>query len=377
MDSSAIFQKAIDIATTKVVIPSGKYYTRNTITISNKQRFILDASETDIRHMVSGYCFKFTQVNNCEVKFGRIMCHANNGGCLELYSSSDTTYVQYLNIEFMEFVSDNICVYAHADGGWVSETRFYNGRVMAFSNNTMGTGFKVSNDKHYALDHFSFINIGVECIHTGYHFIGAEEFLDQTGDVRHASVECINIINNRSLENFTTFVKTEGIVRYMCIRTSCLIYERYFDLSKKTKFSLLDCACIVDGGLPVSWNAVINDGIITPQTKGSGLALYDNSQDVIDLSVYDSMYSVRDMVVINKRPNKIKLTNQYGRVYGANEFTVKVIEKNPTGITLCDYEDNVICDFSNINNGDVVRFMWNEVDGWLAEKLNTIALTTL
>lgn len=371
-------QKALDLATKAVIIPSGRYRLTNKVYVRNKNNFNIYANEAIIINDANDYALQFTTVNGCNCYFYRILGRSTQSGGLEFYSIDNNNYVQYMNIYFTDLLVKTNCIYIHGDAGWVSELRFHGGRFMAYDGVETAIGCKIdaNQGQDFTCDHFSFYNVGIEGIKTGFHFIGKEDYTGSTTDI----VQCVNIIDCRSLENFTTLIRTEGIVRYIRLSTSCLIYARYFDLSEKTMYSFIEAMCAESYGSETSWRAIIHEGAIIPQDNPR--CLRDTSREVLDLSLsdVDAMMSVYNLIEIYNKTTKLKLSKQYGILGGKNTFLVRMIGKNTDGVLICDYEDNVISDCSNINVGDIVRFTWImtslDTGYWFAEKVNTIALTT-
>lgn len=373
-DSFDVIQKAINIATRGVLIPEGIYKVSRTITVSNKNNFSIEAGNASINFEQTdenAYCIKCTGSEHLRFNLGVI--RAATGGCLELYSADDSSRVQYIDVYFHSFQSDKNCVYVHGSGGWVSETRFYEGRVQLANNSEENTGFKIDGST-ILIDHFSFQNIGFEGVRTGLHLIGPSK-LD--GGVK--ILECFNITNCRLLESLKTLIKTENYVRYINIITSCIVYAHYFDLSEKTGTSKITGFCAEKGGACLATSATITDGIIIPDTHERWA--YINSKAIVDLSTYeDAIDSATDGFIFGSAVEKLKLSNQYGRKFGKNRFSVKLISKNENGFAIYDSSDCLICDGANMQSGDIIQFDWFFVQNdeittrWIATKIGTMHL---
>lgn len=375
-DSSAAIQRAVNLASKGVFIPAGAYKISNTITISNKNNFSIDAEGTEIlfdKNDNAAYCFKCVASNQCTFNFGTIQ--ANNGGCLEFYADSDSTAVSYITTNFKKFCSNANCVYVHCDGGYVCELRFNNGRVMSYSDSSSNVGFKIVGTDTCRTDHYVFQNIGIEGVNTGFYFIGVEQStLSTTG-----YVECIEITNCRYLESLTTLLKTEGYVRNINISSSCITYARYFDLSEKTNSTIINAPLYESGGAPISYHALIFAGLILYEAPDE-CTLF-KADEFIDLStIEDQIKTIYSRFKVHQRNKKIKLSKHYGRHFGKNRIIFDISNKPINGLFIYDSEDNLIFDFSNLNAGDIIECQYIRTDYenyWIAIKLNPIDTPTL
>lgn len=137
-DDSDAIQDAIDTGL-DVYFPVGSYATTKKITISNigntLSTYNFDASNAEILYSGNDYAFLLTRLWNATLRFGSIS--SANGGNIEMYSTGNYDYIQYLNIYF-EMLSAKTG-YANVHGhisdemhgsmyGWINEVNWFGGR---------------------------------------------------------------------------------------------------------------------------------------------------------------------------------------------------------------------------------------------------------
>ena len=376
-DDSASFQKAFNLATKSVEIPTGNYLLKTSVLVQGKTNFVVHAEKSTIRYdETSGYCFKFTNIHNSDFYFGRIIGR-NSNGCIELYSESNNTSVAYLNIYFQQFYSDTNCVYAHCggentQGGYIAEIRFFNGKVQSYTDTNYGVGFKIDNAKQNTMDHYVFTNIGIEGIHTGFYFIGAEEQVEDTGG--KGIVEACEVFGFRAMEAFKILLKTDGLVRNTQFTTASYMYSRYFDVSEKTYGIKLNAPIMNTGGTRVAYSALIDNGAFIPFVEDDNTYHNITPFEEYDLNnSEDSFDTIYKYFLVNSTNKSLKLTNQYGVHSGRNKFYVKMDGIHDNGFTIFDYEGNVIFNNTlNLQAPCLLLFEWIENIGWLVTKVDTL-----
>lgn len=374
-DNHDVFQKAFDIATRAVIIPSGKYQLKSSVNVSGKNNFSIYAQDSIINYWNNGtYAFRFTNISNCTFKFGDIWCW-NNGCGIEIYSEDYNNPVQYINVYFNSISSDVNCFYLHVHEGvtpgQVNEVRFFNGRVKGY-NGTAGVGFKLINYGGGVLDHFVFSSVGIEGVDTGFYLEGLQEH--HPSGAMYTYCRMLEITNCRMCEAFNTLIETVGFVSHIKIDTSTNMRSNYFKFSEKTKECYIN-GSITDVGYGTNgWLLYVTNGIAIPQSLLED-EIYGELWD-FNNEGYDK-FKVPKSIIVPETMRKVTLTNQYGvNMYGLNDIQIKFKGVNPD-FKLLDHNGNVIFDnVSAVNAGDTLRFKWGEYSGWTVEKLNTIPLTT-
>lgn len=372
-DDSQALQKAFDLATKAVYIPKGEYLTKSTVVVQNKKCFIVHAEESTIRFTKQGeYCFKFTNMQHCEFHFGEVV-GKNSNGCIELYADGLDTAVAYIDIYFKLFCADTNCVYAHcgANGTYICEIRFFNGRLSAYSGHGYGVGLKIDNRNMNTMDHYVLTNVGVEGIHTGFYFIGTEE---QLGTSTKGVIEACEFIGCRMMESFTYVLKTEGVVRNCHFVGASYMYSSYFDVSEKTRGIMLHHPIHEKLGARVAYSAIIHEGVLVPHMEDS--KVYNNITPIADYDLNtdtDLFNRVYKYFLVNGNNKSLKLTNQYGKRFGHNKFYLKFDSISSNGFTLYDYEGNAIFTTpSTLQAPCLLSFEWMETVGWIITKVDTV-----
>ncbi len=406
-DNHDAFQRAFELATKAVIIPAGEYTLKNPVNISGKSGFNIYAQGSVINYWgIGNYAFRFKDIQACNFYFGDIkawQAGETTGGCVEIYSEGNGDIVQYVNIYFDNMYSDLCCFYLHGKGtsheedvldeegnavldeegnavqkvvvdqeGQVTEVRFFSGRVQKYS--TGGVGFKIVNEGEAVTDHFVFTNVGIEGVATGYHFEGASE-LATGGDPMHYWCRFIEITNCRMCEGFSTLIKTVGLVSHIKMDTSVYVMEKNLDFGEKTDDCSFDC-CFCDEGHGVRcYHFTVNQGIIVPRPPYHWDTTNTGVLAELNLALQKNVF-LPTKIIVQENLQKLTLHKSYGRRAGLNDLLLK-FEGVYSAFTIYDYEGNVIFDNTSVlSAGDSLRLIWFEHAGWVAEKIDQLALVT-
>ena len=215
--------------------PKGTYKITTSINLTNLDGYVLDASAADIVYSGGDYAFRLTHVTNSDFYFGTITASA--GGCVGLFASSNSTYCQYVNIEFLQFsaVSTGNCIYADNTGaGWINEIRIAKGRFYSGAN-----GCYIHHNGTNGISHWVFDKVGIEGVTNGIYM-----HTDSVAAAASKKISYISVIEARYAEA-TTFIKTSGQVwNVMIVDTYGINADKFDVTSDATNWTLYQS----DGG---------------------------------------------------------------------------------------------------------------------------------
>lgn len=134
-------------------------------------------------------------VTDSDIVFGVIT--ADNGNCIEMQSTSNADYCQYINISAISLKCKEKCLFFNRTGGWINEIRI--SKAMLARGN-FGVYADGGTDKKYQsnINGIRLINIGIEGVTTGFYL---------KSGCRFWSISAI-----RSQESFTNLFETAGYV---------------------------------------------------------------------------------------------------------------------------------------------------------------------
>ena len=235
-DDSTAIQNCINDAITnnKIAIASGNYKINSPIEITGYQ-LAIDFSGATIRYDGAAYAIGIHKCSQSTIKFGIIDCSHGSGYGIKFYSTSPLAsdpydFSQYVNIYGNQIISTTHCIdFQRANGyGWANEIRLYN---ICFSSGSTVSGVGVYIDA-LNCNGWRIHECGVEDIGIGLHLISNELGGSNTG-------VGVTVIDTRTDESFSKFVKTEGKVYLVIMSETKMLQENLFDLSLNTMGSIV------------------------------------------------------------------------------------------------------------------------------------------
>ena len=335
-----------------LILPYFNYYINNTIVIDRDINFICNGV---INYSGNESAIKIIQSQNKKIEFTRI--NATNGTCIELFSNTGN-FIQYLELKFKELFAKKYCLFLNLESeshGWINENRFYGGR---FSSGEIGCYADAKNLD--SINSNKFFDIGVEGVELGY----------SLNNLCNYSI----ITNPRILES-RNLISTNGIIKDLYISGTNILYDNTLSFSNETN-GRLDIPVVDDGGGLISnITSIINGRIVIPIEKrryknvGSPInGIYDmrNERKTIESNIY--------YFLVNQNTNTIILNELYGKeIY---QFYIKFNFDNSTPFTLKDSKENTIFNNTASVGWSLIKFSYCREMGWIAEKVNTLTLTT-
>lgn len=194
-DDTAAIQAAINSGS-NVMFPEGTYLVNSKINMARLYNRVVDAQSAIIRYTGSDYAIEITRADCTEFKFGYIF--APNGGGIKFISSNPSDHCQYDNVYFHKIECATNCIYGTISGdGWVNEIRVHDGQMAA---GRYGV-FLENKSSIHSMNQWSFINVGVEGVETGFKFDGTTYLISE-----------ILILGCRTQESFQHLIEAVGTV---------------------------------------------------------------------------------------------------------------------------------------------------------------------
>ena len=263
-DDTSSIQAAID-TDEFVTFLQKTYKTTYPVEIHNKNNWIMDAENAVIDYTGNNYAFYINASRNIRMKFNVI--NAVNGGCLYLHSHNVEDYVQYINIEFLQFRSLTNCIYGYVTNtGWVNEIRVHNGRFIAGANGC----YLFKDGAVDTMNHWNFYNVGIEGVTTGFYFNNAST----------SRIADMTFVGCRYNESYETLIKTVGLCQFFTFIGSGMINSNALDISSQSDLWTFICPTLshqpfavvksgvfetcgypilTDGGIEIKANDDLND----------------------------------------------------------------------------------------------------------------------
>ena len=216
-DDSTAIQTAID-AKSGVVFPKATYKTTQSILITNKTRWSMNANDATINYTGDSYAFVIRHAEYCNFDFGTV--NALSGSCVAFLGDGWQQFSQYNNIRFTELSALTDCIHIEQTGGcWISENRITNGRFHEGVN-----GIYAMHNSTAGMSHWVIREIGVEGVDNGFNL--------NVGDVATANERGINQweISNIRHDESTILFKTRGKVTKFLINAPERMISTKFDL---------------------------------------------------------------------------------------------------------------------------------------------------
>lgn len=340
-DDTTAFQNAVDygIANRKHLVLSGNYLIRNTIEIIGNIN--ISSISGEIKYTGVNSALLISKYDNGSINLRSIT--ALNGDCIELYGSSASNYVQYLNLSWGVLRAGNRCIYSHATSdSWVNEIRFNEGRFLGGQYGIYADAKNVNN-----LTGYTFFNIGVEGVAIGFYVANQINAVWKLISVRYAEA--------------TTLLKTVGSVSFIEIYTNSILGDVVLDLSNNTTDSIIFGYVAYSSNYVYSgYIGLIVSGKIIPciepfTTQNTTKNLY--SADSYDMTEDNSQLTFTRFLVGGKN-TVITISRTYERIKGFPPFYVTDGEGSGKTITVKRYNGDTI--FSGVIGYDkYIKFEWD------------------
>lgn len=224
-DDTKAVQQAIDSGKS-VFFPYGEYLITEPLVITNKRFWSMNAQDAVITYTGTGYAARILHAQNCRFHIG--MVYATNGGGIEFYSDSKTSWNQYNALTFNALVAKTDCIHIETSGeGWSNENQAYGGQFAAGNN-----GVNIVSRSKHTVNGWKFYNCGIEGVKNGFMFDATEE---EEGAILN------NVIANaRYGEAFETVLVTRGLVAdCLWIAPSRILPEFVKASAQTTRFEII------------------------------------------------------------------------------------------------------------------------------------------
>lgn len=322
----------------------GTYKTSETLVFTGE--FKLIAKNVKIIYSGADYAIRITNSTNADIEIDEI--HSMNGGCIEIYSSSNENYVQYLTLKGKELQSKNKCIFFNVTGGWANQNTIENFKLQSGEYGVYADAKDVD-----CINGISFYNVGVEGVNTGFYIAN--------------SAQCWSLINIRHLESYKTFIETVGKVTINIVGYSYFYFGRDAEvkLSNKTSGSIIS-PIIKDDGVILDYYAEIVDGTVIPNNYRAYLNIYDHANTVLTKEQFYNYF------LANNVSSSLELSKAYGCYNGINEFIIKCDFDNGTNFIVYDYNKNIIFNNTVDTGWSSLKFQWFAEVGWKIEKISYI-----
>lgn len=322
----------------------GTYKTSETLVFTGE--FKLIAKNAKIIYSGTDYAIRITNSTNADIEIDEI--HSMNGGCIEIYSSSNKDYVQYLTLKGKELQSKNKCIFFNVTGGWANQNTIENFKLQSGEHGVYADAKDVD-----CINGISFYNVGVEGVNTGFYIANL--------------AQCWSLINIRHLEAYKTFIETVGKVTINIVGYSYFYFGRDAEvkLSNKTSGSIIS-PIIKDDGVILDYYAEIVDGTVIPNNYRAYLNIYDHANTVLTKEQFYNYF------LVNNVSSSLTLSKAYGCYNGINEFIIKCDFDNGTNFIVYDYNKNIIFNNTVDTGWSSLKFQWFAEVGWKIEKISYI-----
>lgn len=196
-DDTEAIQGAIDSGKT-VYLPRGEYRITEPLVITDKTFWNFYAQDAVITYTGTGYALRILNATHCRIKLGLV--NALNGGGVEFYSDSVTSWNQYVTLAFEAIRCATDCIHVEtAAEGWSNENRIHGGRFLAGEN-----GFHAVSRSQHTINGWKFYDCGIEGVNTGFWFDATE--------AEETAICNMIVLSPRYGESFEKILKTNGLV---------------------------------------------------------------------------------------------------------------------------------------------------------------------
>lgn len=347
-DDTLSLQKVINYAIAKKykLRINGKFKISETIIVDGSG-FIIDGENATINYSGSGSAIKLENIDGAFFSIGTI--NALNGTCIELFSSTDVGWIQYLELHFNLLRSKDKCVFINRNGRWINEVRIYGGQMIegeygihADANGANMNGFKI-------------INVGVEGVQTGFYL--------------KDNVNNWLFLGLRHAESFEKLLTTVGRVVDIIFVNASTVLDSQLELSNETS-GLFISNCFTGDFQIVDRVMYIKNGCLIPQSARKYKNFGNISNPILS---FNDCYNY---FMVNANTQSLKLNKGYGTLTGINEIYIQFNFESNTPFILYDGNGNVI--FNNTSNlgWSTLRLTWISEIGWIAEKVTKLTMTS-
>ena len=219
-----------------VIFPNKTYKTTRTLNISKSALFNIDMSLATINYMGTDCALRLEGVVNSNIKLGYI--NAPNGDCIELYSESDVSPLQYVNIYFLQLSANKnrSCIKTTLTGGWINEIRVHDGMMQNGLNGILLDHSGKDAVQTNSINGWRIYNVGFEGVTNGIHVVSGASSV----------VWNIDVFSPRCLESTELLIKSEGTFGRSSVYGSAFS-KNLFDLSNNTKLNIYGTIIDDDG----------------------------------------------------------------------------------------------------------------------------------
>ena len=348
-DDTIAIQKSVDYAVKNKIklCMSKKYKTTETITLRGVS-YIIDAKSSSIIYSGTGCAIKITKSSDCLIDFGRI--DALNGDCVEMYSTSTSDYVQYINLSFICFRAKNNCIKLNPVGGWVTEIRISDGMF-----NSGNYGIYADCYGADRCNGIKILKVGIEGVKTGFYMANG--------------VQCWDIIAPRFSENYNRVFETVGEVTRVNFIGSSLYYFEKDIFSDKTYTFKINAPCTIIGGAVIANEGVVN-GIPLIKTEHGYLNISPKKsvEEIYDIGAIKEYIRRVPAYIYCSNVKKIKLSKEMGRIYGMNEFFLNFYNETATPFEVISSDGAII--YKEVITYKWLKFKWFNEIGWKCFEVN-------
>lgn len=301
-DDTTSLQTAINkaIAKNKKLIAEKTYKITSTITILGD--FLnFDLFNSTINYTGDNTAILITRVRDSNIHLGCI--NANSGNCIELKSTNNQDYCQYLNLYFrLLYANDKCIIFNRTNRGWLNEIRIFDGML-----NGGNYGIYADADGNANINNITIQNVGIEGVTTGFYLANG--------------VESWNIIDCRYHESFTTLIETVGIVKQINFIGTGMFYINKCNFSSLTNYFHIISPIPETGGEILDTEAIIISGFAylpnLTQIKNIGADSFDMTTDTNKNNLYNTNITY---FYASSNTTELILSPIYGNKKGLNEF---------------------------------------------------------
>lgn len=348
-DDTEAIQKAINFITNNhLTLCLNKIYRIDQTLVIKGSRFTIFGLNSNIEYSGNDSAIRVTGASDCSIFLGYVS--ALKGNCIEFYSTSSLDYVQYVNLEFKNLKSKNNCILFNPVGGWTTEVRIFGGML-----NAGNYGIFADSKNKDMINGIKVYNLGIEGVTTGFYLANG--------------CQSWSIISPRYAEAHERVFETVGTIRNITFIGSDYFYYEKCLFSEKTHI-IIRAPLTMEGGVVISSNGIVNNGIVLPNTFDIGYFNLSNKGEYVDLSEMPSIQRRCPRFIYASGSLKhLKLSKEMGSLYGLNEFYIRYYSETNSSLKVEDSKGNIIYNSSNITSLKL-KFLWLNEIGWKYESSN-------
>lgn len=276
--------------------PPGRYRMSQGFTLTNKDHFEIEASNTYLRaengDTVTFVGIKFADVNLCYIT------SITGNGITIIGQDGINLYNQYLNIRFKELnVAGRGINAVNEQGSWINEVNVYGGMWMR---GTCGC-YIYQKSTNTGISGWNFIRVGTEGTDIGF------EFEAEAVDDMHANFVGFRFYNCRTYEATVIMKSSAACKEFMFIGDNKEFERNYnwFDVTYRFKMTCIGADKILKFGYNQAKNKyTVYPVYFYPLNRGRELAANEDLNDVTDLGRYHVDSNARTLT-IKHRPNDV------------------------------------------------------------------------